>query len=230
VVFDLGEVLSQSPTHLTELAGLLDVPEPVFAAAYWRPRRAYDAGCSGAAYWRSVGAELGVRMDDALVEQLVEVDSHGWTTLHPDSVPLLLDVKAAGHGLAMLSNLPRELAERVRGRSWSEAFDLLVFSCDVGANKPDPAIYRAVVEGIADCADAGAIDAVDSSETGCPGETAYPAHAAGAAPGTPSISITFFDDRPENVAAALEEGWRARVWAGHADALSFLAEAGILGR
>jgi putative hydrolase of the HAD superfamily len=213
VVFDLGEVLSQSPTHLAELAGLLDVPEPVFAAAYWKPRRAYDAGSTGATYWRSVGAELDVRVDEALLERLIEVDSHGWTTLHPDSVPLLLDVKAAGHGLAMLSNLPRELAERVRAHSWSEAFDLLVFSCDVGANKPDPAIYRAVVEGIADCA-----------------ETAYPADAAGASPSTPSIPITFFDDRPENVAAAVEAGWRARVWAGHADARSFLAEAGILGR
>jgi putative hydrolase of the HAD superfamily len=215
VVFDLGEVLSQSPTHLAELAGLLDVAEPVFAAAYWKPRRAYDEGAAGAAYWHAVGAELGVQLDAALLERLIEVDALGWTTLHPDSVPLLLDVRAAGHRLAMLSNLPRELAERVRAHSWSEAFDLLVFSCEVGAAKPDPAIYRATLEGIADCA-------------GCledPTRTAYPADAAGASPDTPSI--TFFDDRPENVAAALEAGWRARLWAGHADARSALAETEI---
>ena len=227
VVFDLGEVLSQSPTHLAELAGLLDADEPEFAAAYWKPRRAYDDGMAGAAYWRSIGESLGVRVDEALLQRLIEVDSLGWTTLHPDSLPLLLDVKAAGHGLALLSNLPHELAERVRAHSWSEAFDLLVLSCEVGASKPDPAIYRAVEERIADCANCAGAGVIGAAGTT---ETAYPADASGASPGTPSISITFFDDRPENVAAALVAGWRARLWAGHADARSFLASAGILGR
>ena len=174
---------------------MIDAAGPEFAASYWKHRRAYDEGGPGTAYWRAVGADIGVDVDEALAARLIEVDSLAWTTLHPDSLPLLLDVKAAGYGLALLSNIPVELAERVRTRSWSEAFDLLVFSCDVGAMKPQPAIYRATEEGIAD------IDA-------------------------PS-SLTFFDDRPENVEAAIEAGWRARVWAGHADARSFLAGSGL---
>jgi putative hydrolase of the HAD superfamily len=201
VVFDLGEVLTDSPTHLAELAGLMGVVEPDFAPAYWRHRRAYDEGGPGTAYWREIGRDIGVDVSDALVTRLIEVDSHAWTTLHPDSLPLLLDVKATGCGLALLSNIPVELAARVRTREWSELFDLLVFSCDVGAMKPQPEIYRAVEEGIAD---------VEQAATS-----------------TPS-SLTFFDDRSENVAAAIEAGWRARVWAGHADARSFLAEVGLL--
>lgn len=201
VVFDLGEVLTESPTHLAELANLMGVAEPEFSPAYWKHRRAYDEGGTGSAYWRAIGADIGVEVSDALVTRLIEVDSHAWTTLHPDSVPLLLDVKATGCGLALLSNIPIELAARVRTRSWSEVFDLLVFSCDVRAMKPEPEIYRAVEEGVADVE-----------------------RASSAAPS----SLTFFDDRPENVAAAIEAGWRARVWAGHADARSFLAEIGLL--
>jgi len=196
VVFDLGEVLSQAPTHLAELAGMIDVPVPEFSASYWKHRRAYDEGGPGSTYWRSVGADIGVDVDEALATRLIEVDSLAWTTLHPDSLPLLLDIRAAGHGLALLSNIPVELAERVRMRSWSEPFDLLVFSCDVGAMKPQPEIYRATEQGIAE---------IDQA-----------------------LSLTFFDDRPENVEAAVEAGWRARVWAGHADARSFLANSGLL--
>jgi putative hydrolase of the HAD superfamily len=201
VVFDLGEVLTDSPTHLAELADLMGVAEPDFTPAYWKHRRAYDEGGPGSAYWREIGQDIGVDVADALVTRLIEVDSHSWTTLHPDSLPLLLDVKATGCGLALLSNIPVELAARVRTRSWSEHFDLLVFSCDVGAMKPQPEIYRAVGEGIAE---------VERAATS-----------------TPS-SLTFLDDRSENVAAAIEAGWRARVWAGHADARSFLAQAGLL--
>ena len=195
VVFDLGEVLTDSPTHLPELADVMGVAEPDFTPAYWRHRRAYDEGGPGSAYWRAIGQDIGVDVDDALITRLIEVDSHAWTTLHPDSLPLLHHVKATGCGLALLSNIPVELAARMRTRSWSELFDLLVFSCDVGAMKPQPEIYHAVEEGIADL------------------EQAAP---------MPS-SLTFFDDRAENVAAAIEAGWRARVWAGHADARSFLS-------
>ena len=201
MVFDLGEVLTDSPTHLPELADVMGVAEPDFTPAYWRHRRAYDEGGPGSEYWRAIGRDLGVDVDDALVTRLIEVDSHAWTTLHPDSLPLLLDVKATGCGLALLSNIPVELAARVRTREWSELFDLLVFSCDVGAMKPQPEIYRAVEEGIA---------GVEQAVTFAPS------------------SLTFFDDRSENVAAAIEAGWRARVWAGHADARSFLAEVGLL--
>ena len=201
MVFDLGEVLTDSPTHLPELADVMGVAEPDFTPAYWRHRGVYDEGGPGSAYWRAIGRDVGVDVSDALVTRLIEVDSHAWTTLHPDSLTLLLDVKATGCGLALLSNIPVELATRVRTREWSELFDLLVFSCDVGAMKPQPEIYRAVEEGIAEVE-----EATVSTLT----------------------SLTFFDDRSENVAAAIEAGWRARVWAGHADARSFLAEVGLL--
>ena len=201
MVFDLGEVLTDSPTHLAELADLMGVAEAEFAPAYWKHRRAYDEGGPGSAYWRAIGRDIGVEVSDDLVARLIEVDSHAWTTLHPDSLPLLLDVKATGCGLALLSNIPVELAARVRTRSWSEVFDLLVFSCDVGAMKPQPEIYRAVEDGIA------------AVEQASPPATS---------------SLTFFDDRSENVEAAIEAGWRARVWTGHADARSFLAGLGLL--
>ena len=217
MVFDLGEVLTEPPTHLAELAAVMGVDEADFAPAYWKRRPAYDEGGPGSVYWRAVGGDVGVEVDDTLVERLVEVDARAWLTLHPDSVPLLLDVKAAGNGLVLLSNIPVELAAQVRTRSWSQNFDLLVFSCDVGAMKPELEIYRAVEQGIAEL-------------VGLVGLVGHSGHAedAGQASAVEPLSLTFFDDRPENVAGAIEAGWRARVWAGHADARSFLAENGLL--
>lgn len=43
-------------------------------------------------------------------------------------------------------------------------------------------------------------------------------------PGT----IVFFDDRPENVAGALEHGWRAHIWTGLGDARAVLTAYGAL--
>jgi putative hydrolase of the HAD superfamily len=186
-VFDLGEVLSQSPTHLARIAALLDRTEPEASAAYWRHRPPYDEGEAGSTYWRAVGTDLNTPVDDDLCAELIAVDALGWTSLHPESEPLLHEVKAAGYRLAMLSNLPRELATRVREQPWSALFDELVFSCDLGVMKPNPAIYRLTTERL--------------------GETA---------------ECVFFDDRPENVAAAESAGWRAYVWAGHDDAWSCL--------
>lgn len=40
--------------------------------------------------------------------------------------------------------------------------------------------------------------------------------------------ILFFDDRPENVAGALEHGWQAHIWMGIADARAVLTACGAL--
>jgi putative hydrolase of the HAD superfamily len=154
VVFDLGEVLSVSPAHfadLARLAGAADVD--AFTAAYWARRAPYDAGGESVAYWADVLASVGrdVRAGgdgraEYLAQQLAERDAEAWAVLHELSLPLLRDVRDTGTRLALLSNAPAPLARAVRAQPWAELFDALVFSCELGLTKPDPAVFAAAAE------------------------------------------------------------------------------------
>lgn len=145
VVFDLGEVLSEPPTHLDELAQIAGSDDPrSFAQAYWTHRDGYDRGGPPDAYWTAVAGELSRPITVEQIARLTEVDTAAWATLHPASVPLLRDLSAAGVPIALLSNAPLPLAVAVRAQLWAALLSAAVFSCDVRAVKPDPAIYAEV--------------------------------------------------------------------------------------
>jgi putative hydrolase of the HAD superfamily len=52
------------------------------------------------------------------------------------------DVRAAGLRTALLSNMPVPVRDYILRCSWLPEFDARTFSCDVGACKPAPVIYR----------------------------------------------------------------------------------------
>ncbi len=47
--------------------------------------------------------------------------------------------------MALLSNAPIEVARAIEQLPWLSEFTPRIFSCDIGAVKPDPAIYRSVI-------------------------------------------------------------------------------------
>jgi HAD superfamily hydrolase (TIGR01549 family) len=62
--------------------------------------------------------------------------------LFTDSIPTLVEARARGLSLALLSNLAAPYKQPVFDLGLDEYFDALVFSCDVGAAKPDRRIYE----------------------------------------------------------------------------------------
>lgn len=66
--------------------------------------------------------------------------------LYDDSIPTLLEARRRGLSLALLSNLAAPYKQPVFELGLDRHFDALVFSCDVGLAKPDPAIYVHVAE------------------------------------------------------------------------------------
>ncbi|GGM09294.1 HAD family hydrolase [Dactylosporangium sucinum] len=147
VLFDLFGVIArhQSPAAKGVLAATAGAPATEFWDVYWRLRAPYDAGqVTGAEYWRRVATALGTTFDDERVDALVVADVASWSAVDDDMVALVERTAAAGVRLALLSNIPEELAshyERHHGR-WLRHFDLVAFSCRIGRAKPNPDAYR----------------------------------------------------------------------------------------
>jgi putative hydrolase of the HAD superfamily len=188
VVFDLGEVLVPSRQVLPALAAELGVTPDRLAGPYWADRRPYDLGAPASAYWTGVLDGLGRAAEPELIGRLEALDARKWSEL-PQPAADLLDA-LSGTRLGVLSNAPTALADAVRAASWSAAFDVLVFSADLGLAKPDPEIFAR----------------------------------ADALYGTAAREVVFFDDRPDNVAAARAHGWAAHLWTDPATALATLAD------
>lgn len=67
-----------------------------------------------------------------------------------DTVALIHDLKAAGHRLVYLSNMPHGLARWIEGdHPFADWFEDGIFSARVGLMKPDPAIFHALTERLA---------------------------------------------------------------------------------
>lgn len=67
-------------------------------------------------------------------------------TLHPQIMPMLEELKAAGMKLGVISNCYHEEAQVIREWEGSRCFDTLVLSCEEGVCKPDPEIFRRCME------------------------------------------------------------------------------------
>ncbi|WP_075744380.1 MULTISPECIES: HAD-IA family hydrolase [Actinoalloteichus] len=146
VVFDYGEVISRRTAALPELAATLGVTPQRFEEAYWAVRDPYDRGCADLDYWRSVGDQLGVEVDEDVSATLTGIDVAGWLHTDAATLALLAELDESGVPLALLSNAPTTFARTAEQQPWTRHFRTLVFSGDLGIAKPDPAIWRGLVE------------------------------------------------------------------------------------
>ena len=146
VVFDYGMVLTGPPDAAAhqQLLTITGLPLARFESLYWADRAAYDEGrVTGIGYWRNFLRDAGLPLDQEMVEELNRWDVRMWTTQNPAMVAWQLAVKQRGLLTAILSNMgDAVLASVEREFDWIRRFDLLVWSCQLGIVKPDPAIYR----------------------------------------------------------------------------------------
>ncbi|MBV2363634.1 HAD family hydrolase [Streptomonospora nanhaiensis] len=148
VVFDYGEVISLPPSaeDRTALERLAGGSAEEFWSAYWAERRAYDAGISGDEYWRRVADRLGAAWDSAARQALWAVDVGSWLHVRPESTALLERLADRGVRLALLSNAPFDIAGALRHSPVLARFEELFFSADLGRCKPDPQVYRHILD------------------------------------------------------------------------------------
>ncbi len=150
VVFDYGMVLTGPPDPEAHAAMLriTGLAAERFEGLYWSDRHAYDEGkLSGLAFWQKLAREAGLELSSAALEELNEWDARMWTTENPAMVAWQLELKRRGLLTAILSNMGDAVHERMKREiDWLARFDVLVWSYELGVAKPDPAIYRYVLE------------------------------------------------------------------------------------
>lgn len=150
LILDYGNVLSlpQPPELVAAMAVRAGVAVDAFTAAYWEFRHGYDAGTYPAdEYWRRVLRSLG-RPDEGagdrgLAAWLVERDAASWMRYREEVWTLARETRGRGVRTAMLTNMSREIAERIRAdRPLDAWFDAVIVSAEVGLVKPDARIYE----------------------------------------------------------------------------------------
>ena len=150
VVFDYGMVLTgpPDPEAHAALLRITGLPLARFESLYWADRHAYDEGkLTGIAFWQKILREAGLDLGPGAVEELNRWDARMWTTQNPAMLAWQLQLKQRGLLTAILSNMgDAVLASVEREFDWIHRFDVLVWSFQVRMAKPDPAIYRRVLD------------------------------------------------------------------------------------
>jgi putative hydrolase of the HAD superfamily len=150
VVFDYGMVLTGMPDQeaRAELLRITGLASERFEPLYWADRHAYDEGkLSGITFWQKFVKDAKLDLPPGSVEELNAQDARMWTTQNPAMVAWQQKLKAAGLKTGILSNMGDSVLECVLAEfAWVQGFDVLVWSFQLGIAKPDPDIYRYVLE------------------------------------------------------------------------------------
>jgi putative hydrolase of the HAD superfamily len=138
----------QDPESHAALLRITGLPADRFESLYWVDRHAYDEGkLTGLAFWQKLVRDAGLNLSPATIDQLNHLDARMWTTQNPIMVAWQQQLKQHGLLTAILSNMgDNVLANLQREFLWIQNFDVLVWSFQHLMAKPDPAIYRLVLE------------------------------------------------------------------------------------
>ena len=152
VIFDYGEVISLSQSAadraaIERLAGVEGSGSEKLWRAYAAHRDGLDLGSAGvAAYWQAVADEIGVTWDEARVHELWVADFRSWLSVNPAVIEVLSDLRAGGTRLALLSNAGPDYGSYFRHGPLGAFFEACYVSGELGLLKPEPEIYRHVLD------------------------------------------------------------------------------------
>ena len=150
VAFDYGMVLSGPPdpaahAHLERITGL---DAEALERYYWVDRHDYDRGeLTGLGFWRKLAEDAGLNLNDKAIDELNAWDARMWTTSEPAMIAWQQRLQQQGFLTAILSNMGDSVLESIeRSFDWIAGFDVLIWSYHHGMAKPEPDIYRLLLE------------------------------------------------------------------------------------
>ena len=152
VIFDYGLVLARSPTkqEFERMAAHFDATFDVFYRLWETSRNLYDRGdVSAEEYWLKLATQTNRSLDSSQIDELRKIEVEIWAHPDPEMLGWVEQLHDAGIKLALLSNMPLDLAAYVRSNfRWLDKFTFKTFSAEVRLIKPDPAIYEHTLRGL----------------------------------------------------------------------------------
>jgi putative hydrolase of the HAD superfamily len=150
VVLDFGMVLCNLPAdeHIARIATLFGVDAAGFWKLYDTNRLALDRGdISPDDYWKMFASNAGHSLDEPTLKNLKWWDIEMWLGLNDPMLAWVEQLRAAGYKLGLLSNLHQTFADHLRAHAaWLRHFHVHVFSAEARRVKPEPEIYRHLLE------------------------------------------------------------------------------------
>lgn len=145
LLLDYCEVISRpyDDTVRLELARRLSLSAELTEERYWAGRPGLDGGDESVGYWSAVA---GRPVEAGEARELDLVDLAGWARVDEEMLALVEEQRAAGVRLALLSNAPHVQADAFEQVAWTEPFERIFVSSRLGMVKPDPLIYRHVLD------------------------------------------------------------------------------------
>lgn len=113
-----------------------------------------DAGrVSEVNYWNQVKLLVGLEFLD--IQEVIAADYRGLYERDQDMVDYVLSLKAKGHRIGILSNIPEGLAKLLKEHNseWLDQLDAVTLSCDIGAAKPEPKSFHVALEALGEQAE-----------------------------------------------------------------------------
>lgn len=178
VLLDLYDTLVESEWTAWHgaMAERLGVDAGVLRSAFdvTRPARSVGAYPDVEAEMRAIVEATGIEPPDDLVRELAAMEFEFMSTrvrLHDDALPVVRALRSRGVATALVSNCSHNTPPVVDRLALAGELDALILSFEVGARKPQPAIYLAALDALGGVAPADAVF-VDDQVPFCDGAAA----------------------------------------------------------
>ncbi|MBS0603696.1 MAG: HAD family phosphatase [Verrucomicrobia bacterium] len=143
LVFDFGGVIARLDRQLLSdhLRSLFHLDEEQLAQLLKDFRTALRTGIPEDQFWLSSAQKFNVALPENFEEQFEDVTVRSLREI--DGMRALIkSYKEKGYRVALLSNVPQAHADFLRMKGWYDDFSLVLLSCEIGVDKPDPLAYR----------------------------------------------------------------------------------------
>ena len=146
LILDFGGVISlpQNSENLYNILQTSKLEHNDFMKVYLNQRAIYDNGqITGEQYWLNILQYFGFESKIQNIPSLIKEDIASWTVINDSMIQFISEIRAKFFKLAIISNMNNDVLEYLRDNfRWLELFDELIFSCEVGINKPNREIYK----------------------------------------------------------------------------------------
>ena len=146
LILDFGGVISlpQNSKKLYNILQTSNLEHNDFMKVYLNQRANYDNGqITGKQYWLNILQYYGFESKIPKIPNLIKEDIASWTVINDSMIQFISEIRGKFFKLAIISNMNNDVLEYLRVNfRWFELFDELIFSCEVGINKPNREIYK----------------------------------------------------------------------------------------